>query len=843
MSLQAIDAIEAQQSGAFRAHAAVPGPELALSMCGVAKSFGTVAALAGVDLHVNAGEVLAIVGGNGAGKSTLISIATGALAADSGVVKVGETVIDAADPCLMRSMGVAAAYQHPALVADLTVKENLLLANSGASQVDIDRFEALLRRLAGDANTIALDADVADLDIIQQHVVEISRAVMFGTRGLILDEPTEPFHDAQVDTLFQIIAELKSEGVAVIYISHRLHEVFRVADRIAVIRDGRLVETRHAREFSSAELVSIIGGRPVGALYPVKQVLPLHPSPLLHVHHEDGRGASFDFVVGRGEIVGLAGIEGQGQRTFMRSLAGLAPLKGRIEISGQEVRNPALGHLRGLGIRFLSDDRHKEGLFLALSITENLGLGADDLEHGWRFVDRGRHLSIANTARSDFCIRAPSVEVAVKDLSGGNQQKVALARELNAKPLVLLADEPTKGVDVAARADIYAMLRSHAESGNAVVVLSSDAQELAGLCDRVVTFSQDSICAELAGSEVSQQNILRTSLQAKITRAEIAAGRDRRSGTALRRFVPTGLLLAAIVAIAAGVAVVNPLFLAKSNLTSMLTFAAILGCLAASQLAIVLLGSADLSLGPLAGLVVVVASFVMTDTASAGSLGAWALVIVVGCALFALGQALFVLAAGAETLLVTLATFVGLQGLSLTLRPIPAGEISSDLHAMLTHGALGVPAVFLLALGLVIGLELVNWRTPFGRSVRAIGADATSAMRYGVRRPMVVATISAVAGGLTGLAGIFLAAEIGIGSANVGVDYTLLSLAAVALGGAKISGGFGSYVNSFLGACFLQLAYTATSFLGFGSDVQFWTVGLSVLLAATIFRSSGTRAH
>ncbi|TSE09081.1 ATP-binding cassette domain-containing protein, partial [Mesorhizobium intechi] len=338
----------------------------------------------------------------------------------------------------------------------------------------------------------------------------------------------------------------------------------------------------------------------------------------------------------------LAGIDGQGQRNFIRPLAGLDVANGEIEMLGQAVQHPTPRNLRARGIGFLPDDRHREGLFLELTIAENIGLGIDSLRNGWRLADLATWSKVAEIARASFRIRTPSVSTAMRDLSGGNQQKVALARELGANPLVLLADEPTKGVDVAARADIYAMLRSHAERGNAVVVLSSDAQELAGVCDRVVVFSQNAICSELDGENVSQDSILEASLHARTARVDRAAERASSRGTVVKRFAPTVLLLLGMLAIAAIVITLNPLFLNKSNLTSMLTFAAILGCLAASQLSVVLLGGVDLSLGPLAGLVVVIASFLMTDAASPGTLLAWGAVIVAGCALFASAQAFFV---------------------------------------------------------------------------------------------------------------------------------------------------------------------------------------------------------
>lgn len=807
------------------------------SMVGVSKTFGAVTALNGVDLSAHAGEVLAIVGGNGAGKSTLISIGTGALVADCGVVSIDGAAVNHASPTLMRSMGMAAAYQHPALIEDLTVEENLLLATS-LQPHDIHRFEELAARLADGESRVGLTSKVADLDIAQRHIVEICRAVIIGSRVLILDEPTEPFRETQVRGLFEILQERKAQGCAIIYVSHRLHEVFQIADKIAVIRDGSLIETRCASAFSATELVGIVGGRPRTTLYPGKGTIRTAPAELLRYQRNRNRHSSeFVFALNSGEIVGVAGIEGQGQRQFIRALAGIDISRNEmIHVQGQPIHEPTIAGLREAGICFLSDDRHREGLFMELSIEENIGLGRDVSAPGWSIVDDKKQMREAKTAKADLRIRAPSTSSPVEQLSGGNQQKVLLARELNAGPKILLIDEPTKGVDVGARAEIYAMLRTYSENGNAVAMLSSDVQELVGLCDRVVVFSKGTICEEIAAENLSQESILAASLH-----GEVAARQNERLvkdwlPNALNRVGPTAFLILAIIALAAGVTAINPLYLEPGNLTTMFTFAAILGCVAASQLTTVMLGGVDLSVGPLLGLVVVISSFFLPSDAPAGTLFLSSLIIVAACALFAWAQSFFVMTFRAQTLLVTLATFVGLQGFSLMLRPVPGGEVSYDILSLITSGLFGVPWAFIFAAIAIAALEVMSLKTSFGRSLRAVGSNPAIAARYGVRNSRIAVAGSVIAGGLTGIAGIFLAAEIGIGSPNVGVEYTLLSLAAVAVGGAKINGGSGSYVNTLLSACLLQMTYTATTFLGFGPDVQFWTVGIAVLLGALLFR-------
>ncbi len=810
----------------------------ALRLEGIAKSFGPVVALKGMTLDVRAGEVHAVVGENGAGKSTLIAIAAGVLAADRGRVLCAGAEVAAPTPAAMRARGVAVAYQHPALAPDLTVLENLLLvAPDLVGAAGRARAEALIARVALPALRPKLHRRVGELALAERHVVEIARALAIDPTVLFLDEPTEPFQQGDVQRLFAMIRELTAQGTAIVYVSHRLHEVGQIADRMSVMRDGELVDTRLHREFTASEIVTLIAGRPLAQIFPTKS---RHSGPVV-LQAEAVSGAGFrdvDLAVHAGEIVGLAGVEGQGQREFLRALAGVNRRdSGRLSVGGVAVATRD-GASRRAGIGFVPDDRHAEGVFLGLSIRENLGLGAlaRILRHGITDGRRERDLSQAAVAR--FAVKAASINSDVADLSGGNQQKVLFAREVLAGPRVLLIDEPTKGVDIGARSEIYGQLRELAQGGVAVVVASSDGVELEGLCDRVAIFARGRIVRELTGADVTDTVITEANLTATGLRA--APGTSSRSGGRLRGALGSDQFPAAVLAlmtllILVATNVFSPYFLQGYNIATMLTSLAILAFISAGQLCTILVGGIDLAVGPLAGLAVVLASFVLGEDVSAGGMVAGAALVVLLPALYGLLQGLMVVGLRLPPVVVTLASFIGLQGISLVLRPQPAGSITDALSDTLARPVLHMPAAMLAALAAVAVLEYVLYRRGTGLRLRAVGSDSAASLRLGVRGGRVVVGAFVASGALTGIGGLLLAAKIGIGSASTGVDYTLMSITAVVLGGASVAGGRGSFLSTLLGAAMVQVTISASAFLQAGSAWQYWLVGMATLLAAGTF--------
>jgi ribose transport system ATP-binding protein len=817
-----------------------------ITLADIRKSFGPVRALKGVDVLIYPGEVHAIVGENGAGKSTLIGVAAGVLRANSGAIYYDGKYVGAPDPRQMREDGVSVVYQHPALAPDLTVLENLqLAAPSLVGAAGAAEAERLIARVATDELRMPINKRVAELSLAQRHVVEIARALVTRPKVLFLDEPTEPLQAGDVRKLFDLIGELKRDGVGIVYVSHRLHEVDELADRISVMRDGEIIDCRLGDEITSSEIVALIAGRPLGQIFPAKAT-SVGPA-LFSVKGLSGRGFDqVDLVVHAGEIVGLAGIEGEGQREFIRAAAGIdRRYSGEVRVKDANIGGDSPGAFRRAGIGFVPDDRHAEGVFLNLTLRENFSLGFLESISRFGVVDRGTEADRSKAIINDLRIRAPSSETKLFELSGGNQQKALFGREISAKPRVLLVDEPTKGVDIGARSEIYQRLRAIADQGLAVLVSSSDGIELEGLCDRVLIFARGRIVHELTGAEVTDAAITEANLTATVSRANRApAGAQVRRW---REFAASdhfpALVLAVLTAIIlGGTQALNGYFLSPFSVKSILSFFSILAFLSSAQLATVLVGAIDLSIGPLAGLCVVLASFLAPDGVETGPFAAGVIIILLLTTIFGLLQGLLITSLRLPAIVVTIATFIGLQGVSLLLRPTAAGQIDDAISNAAQFPIGFLPAGLVLTLAMVLCAEWLLFRTGFGRSFRAVGSSPLASYRLGIDSRRLTWLAFVISGLLTGIGGLMLAGQVGIGSPTTGSDYTLMSITVVVLGGASVTGGRGSFISTLLGAALVQATSSASSYIDANSSVHYTVIGTLTLLAAIFFSLARRRA-
>ena len=817
-----------------------------MTLADIRKSFGPVRALKGVDVLIYPGEVHAIVGENGAGKSTLIGVAAGVLRADSGAIYYDGKYVGAPDPRQMREDGVSVVYQHPALAPDLTVLENLqLAAPSLVGAAGAAEAERLIARVATDELRMPINKRVAELSLAQRHVVEIARALVTRPKVLFLDEPTEPLQAGDVRKLFDLIGELKRDGVGIVYVSHRLHEVDELADRISVMRDGEIIDYRLGDEITSSEIVALIAGRPLGQIFPAKAT-SVGPA-LFSVKGLSGRGFDqVDLVVHAGEIVGLAGIEGEGQREFIRAAAGIdRRYSGEVRVKDANIGGDSPGAFRRAGIGFVPDDRHAEGVFLNLTLRENFSLGFLEFISRLGVVDRGTEADRSKAIISDLRIRAPSAETKLFELSGGNQQKALFGREISAKPRVLLVDEPTKGVDIGARSEIYQRLRAIADQGLAVLVSSSDGIELEGLCDRVLIFARGRIVHELTGAKVTDAAITEANLTATVSRASkvsaVAQVRRWREFAASDHF--PALVLAVLTAIIlGGTQALNGYFLSPFSVKSILSFFSILAFLSSAQLATVLVGAIDLSIGPLAGLCVVLASFLAPDGVETGPFAAGVIIILLLTTIFGLLQGLLITSLRLPAIVVTIATFIGLQGVSLLLRPTAAGQIDDAISNAAQFPIGFLPAGLVLTLAMVLCAEWLLFRTGFGRSFRAVGSSPLASYRLGIDSRRLTWLAFVISGLLTGIGGLMLAGQVGIGSPTTGSDYTLMSITVVVLGGASVTGGRGSFISTLLGAALVQATSSASSYIDANSSVHYTVIGTLTLLAAIFFSLARRRA-
>ena len=813
---------------------------IVLRLSDVVKTYPGVVALRGVSFEVLEGEVHALVGENGAGKSTLMAVAAGSTLPDSGSVEIGGRPMEQPSPAAAQELGLAVVYQHLSILEDLTVAENMTLAMPKRLRPAVSHVSAWTRgRLAAVAPHIDPAARVTELSVADRQLLEIAKALALESRVLVLDEPTESLTRAEAERLFAQVRTITESGTAVVYISHRLPEVQRVADRITVLRDG---ETRGtlAAGAAEAEILQLIIGRSVEQVFPPKAGVAVEAAtPLLRVEALSGpRFHEVSLDVAAGEIVGLAGVEGNGQRELLRALAGLLPAQGAVSLRGRPVSSGDPSRANAAGIVHLPGDRHAEGLFLPLSVRENTSILALPRVSRFGFVQPRLEQASASHEIEQLSVRTPSIETPVSSLSGGNQQKILFARSLLAEPDVLLADEPTRGVDAGARIEIYQLLRAEAEAGRAVVVLSSDVVELQGLCDRVLVFSRGEIVRSLSGEEITEENITGAAITSARTRESLAA-RARRALRARRfaagDYLPSVVLAVLILGLGAYTTLSHGLFLSAFNFRSMLLITSALVLVSLGQLIVLLTGGIDLSVGPLTGLVVVVFSFFAAEGQSGGRLALGILAVIGVALLVGLTNAALVRVFRLASVLATLATYIAIQGVSLLLRSEPGGYLRSGITSGLRTSWGWVPVAFIAACMLAVACELVLRFTRFGLELRAVGSDETRAHRLGARVNLthvsayVLCSLFAAAGGM------MLAAQVGVGDARVGVNYTLTSITAVVLGGASIFGGRGSFIGALLGAVLIQEIITSTTFLQIGIAWQYYLPGLLILIGAGVY--------
>ncbi len=484
----------------------------------VSKAYGGVRALRGVSFDLRPGEIHALVGENGAGKSTLVRILTGAVEADSGTVEIEGRRVEHADPVAMRALGVAPIYQQPALLPDLTVAENVAMGlERGGPWRRIDwsgRRERARQLLARVGAAIDVDAPAHGLRMAEQQLVEVARALGADARILLMDEPTAALTDREAERLFELMRGLRAHGVGVVYISHRLEEVTSLADRVSVLRDGELVATREMAEVDRSELIRLMVGREIQAIFP-KRTVPRGDVVLaaegLGCRASGIHGVSFD--VRAGEIVGFAGLVGAGRTELARVLFGLTPAdEGVIRLRGSAVRITAPAEAVRLGLAYLPEDRRRHGVIAEMSIAANTTLAALRAISRAGFLDFAAEREIATSYLHRFAIKAPSIDAAVATLSGGNQQKVALARWLATRPSVLVLDEPTQGVDVGAKAEIHGLIVDLAAQGLAILLISSELPEILGMSDRVVVMRAGTIAGSLDGSAATPEEIMTLAL-------------------------------------------------------------------------------------------------------------------------------------------------------------------------------------------------------------------------------------------------------------------------------------------------------------------------------------------
>jgi ribose transport system ATP-binding protein len=487
--------------------------ELVLELSGVYRQFGAVRALSDVSFDCRAGEVHALVGENGSGKSTLLGIASGFVEPDRGSVRIGGKPLRTDSPAQARKLGLAMAYQDTSLVQAEPVKNNLFLAAPPEQRPSFWRRKKWARQLLAEFDLdieLFPDAPAGVLTLAERQLFEVAKALVSNPKVLLLDEPTTALGPDEVEALHRTVVACRRKGVGVVYVSHRLPEVLEVADRVTVLRDGKARGTFDARSTTESQLVELIVGRPFEAAFPDPQPTFGEPREVLIV---DGlQGQSFgpvSFRLEAGEVVGIAGAEGNGQPQLFDCLAGRTPPRaGKVVCAGEELTLISTHEAVGSGVMLLPGDRKREALMPVLGVKVNATIQSLRRFATFGFLKRRTERRAVADLAGKLEIRTPSLEQPVEFLSGGNQQKVSVARSFLREPSVILAYEPTQGVDVGSRFDIYRALRARTDAGAALLVKSSDPIELSGLCDRVLVMSRGTIVEEIPGDELDEMRIV-----------------------------------------------------------------------------------------------------------------------------------------------------------------------------------------------------------------------------------------------------------------------------------------------------------------------------------------------
>jgi ribose transport system ATP-binding protein len=810
-----------------------------LKLEGVTKRYGGVTALANVDFACSLGTIHAVVGENGAGKSSLMKIIAGVIRPDEGRIYLDEALVHFASPADATRHGIACIFQELSLLPDLSVSDNISIASPPKRFGLIDRRRQrecardILREIG--CADIHPSERVKDLPLSRQQMVEIAKALVRQPRLIIMDEATSALTAKDVEQLYQVIRQLRDRGLAILYISHRMHEIAALADICSVFRNGRHIDTFPMATRTTAEIVPLMIGRDVNRAYPPKptsngtasnipggiEVESRSPVSALEIislsweHVLNG----ISLAVAKGEIVGLGGLDGQGQSELLLALFGvLRRIDGKVLINGTQssIHHPRQAKASNVRMALIPEDRKTQGLLLPMSIRDNLVLAAasDLSNHG--VIDSAKERTAIDEAVEKLQIRVNDLDAPVRTLSGGNQQKVVIGKWLMKEPRILLLNDPTRGIDVGTKQEMYRLMRELAQAGIAILFYSTDYEELIGMCDRVVVCYGGKLIRELKGTDLNDHNLITAALnlseefvRSGSADAIAATGGSRQSNwqTFLRfwrwNVGPfTAFLVFAIMFLLFSVKQQNGL--SVNVLTSLSNKGVVLALVAMAQTLVVLTGGFDLSAGMILTMASCLASVVVNGSPGQIALGVIA-VLVSGLAAGAINAAIVVLGR-IQPIIATLATGAIYFGIALLLRPSPGGEVSEDLSNALTYDLGGIPTTFLLLVGILVFVWWPFRNSVLGRNCYAVGSAEGAAYMSGLaigRSRFAAYSLGGLLAAAGGLA-LSLISLSGEASASQGGFYTLNSIAAVAIGGTSLFGGSGGMIGSILGAFILR---------------------------------------
>jgi ribose transport system ATP-binding protein len=820
-----------------------------LAVRDIEKSYPGVRALERVSFDCRAGEIHGLVGENGAGKSTLMRILAGVIQPDAGTIQVkGEPVL-LTSPRHAHDFGIAMVYQDTRLVDDLDVAQNillgrepgvLLLINRGALE---ERARSILGRLGF---PLDLRRPVRDLSTAERQIVEIGRVLATDPSVLILDEPTSALGRGDVQRLGEILRGLRAAATGIVFISHRLREVLNLADRITIMKDGKVVETVVNAGLSEDYLVNRMVGRTLSLTFPPKQSKP--GSIRLKVTNLTSPGlfSGVSFTVSSGEIVGLGGIQGNGQREIARALFGVLPATGEVQLEGVQFPLGSPRDALRAGLVYVPADRRRESVFAPHSIRENIAVPHLQAWSSFGTLNLPLERSLVSRTVSQFRVRTPSIEQAIGLLSGGNQQKAVFGRWILAQPKLYIFEEPTQGIDTGAKLELYEVIRKLAEQGAAIVLLSSELLELIGLADSILVIAHGSIVDRVSAAEATEERIIGSAVATERT-MEVLNGGDsipkRESHTRsplpipvaralAQRYTGTILLGVALSVLAAYTAGQSRYFFTERNLGNLVIQIVPLALASIGQMTVILLGGIDLSVGPLISLVTAIASFTLVDGPSGW--GGVFLCLVTGLIVGGLNSALIVWLRIPD-LISTLATYSVVFGLALVVRPSPGGSVGEGFVDLVTMRLGWFPVAGLAVLAISAIGEILLAKGRIGTRLYAIGSRPEAAFVAGIRVDRVRCFAYLFCGFMAALAGLVVTARIGSGDPQAGSQFTLSSIAAVVVGGTSVFGGRGTLVGTLFGATLLVMLQNALNQLHVTAYFQYIWTGALLLSAVALY--------
>jgi len=822
------------------------------------KRFGGTIALDDASFDLRPGEVLALLGENGAGKSTCVKLLAGVYRPDSGAVLVDGVPVEHWSPLEAQRRGIAVMHQHPGLFGDLTVFENIFIGHMPRGPFGVDRgrmraeAEALL-----DAVGLSCSPDdtLRQLRTSEQQLVEIARALSADAKVLIMDEPTAALSQREVERLFAVVAELKARNVAMMFVGHRMEEIYRVADRIAVLRDGRLMAIESAADLDRDRAVQLMVGRPLSAVYPPRRAsvgaAVLDVAGLSH----DEAFQDVSFTVRAGEILGLGGLVGSGRTEIARVLFGIdQPSAGRISIAGETVTFPDPSAALAAGIAYLSEDRLGQSLIMDFSILTNASLPVIGKATMAGLVMRRRELGLVEPHLRRLRLKFRSYDQPVKTLSGGNQQKVVLSKWLATNPRLLILDEPTQGIDVQSKSEVHAMIAELAQQGLAIILISSELPELVGMCDRMIVLREGRMTAQFSHDDVDQERIIRAATDADNVGAEAGkpdvvahAPEADITDSLLRRVLrkrEVGLACA-IAVVALPVMLLNSRMISTENLIAVAMDAALLMIVAVGQMLVLLTRNIDLSVASVIGLAAYGSASFMHANPDASVLAGIAVACAIGLAC-GLTNGVVVTIGRVPAIVVTLGTlavFRGINSLVAGGRQISADQVPQSWLDVTSTKIVGVPAVVLIALVTLGLIALALQRLPAGRELYAIGSNPDGASLIGIRTTALVLGAFVTAGLLAGFDGAMWASRYATIDARVAMGYELTVIASVVVGGVAIRGGAGTVLGVALGVLTLLVIQNGLTLVRVDPLWLQGVYGLVILIAVSVDTIVGRRVQ